>query len=62
MGATYDFYALTVTPSQPVVRPEMFADAQATLGATNDKVKSYDLSKMLDQSFTKSAIDRGLDK
>ena len=62
MGATYDFYALTVTPSQPVPRPEQFADAQATLGATNAKVKDYDVSNMLDQSFTKSAIDRGLDK
>jgi len=62
MGATYDFYALTVTPSQPVPRPEQFADAQTTLGATNAKVKDYDVSKMLDQSFTKSAIDRGLDK
>jgi len=62
MGATYEFYALTVTPSQPVPRPEQFADAQTTLGATNAKVKDYDVTKMLDQSFTKSAIDRGLDK
>src|SRR5207245_689287 len=42
MGATYDFYALTVTPSQPVPRPEQFADAQATLGATNAKVKDVE--------------------
>jgi hypothetical protein len=62
MAATYDFYAVLVTATQPFAKPEMFADAQTTLGAKSDKVKSYDVSKMLDSSFVQSAVDRGLDK
>jgi len=62
MGATYDFYAQLVTATQPFAKPEMFADSQATLGATNAAVKSFDISKMLDTSFVQSAVDRGLDK
>jgi NitT/TauT family transport system substrate-binding protein len=62
MGATYDFYAKLVTTSQPFPRPEMFADAQIILGASNAAVKSYDVTKMLDTTFVQSAVDRGLDK
>jgi NitT/TauT family transport system substrate-binding protein len=62
MAATYDFYAQLVTATQPFPRPEMFADAQSILGAKSDKVKNYDVSKMLDTSFVQSAVDRGLDK
>jgi NitT/TauT family transport system substrate-binding protein len=62
MAATYDFYAKLVTTSQPFARPEMFADAQIILGASNAAVKSYDVTKMLDTSFVQSAVDRGLDK
>jgi NitT/TauT family transport system substrate-binding protein len=62
MEATYDFYARLVTATQPFPRPEMFADAQTILGAKSDKVKSYDVTKMLDTSFVQSAVDRGLDK
>jgi NitT/TauT family transport system substrate-binding protein len=62
MAATYDFYAQLVTATQPFPRPEMFADAQTILGAKSDKVKSYDVTKMLDTSFVQSAVDRGLDK
>jgi len=62
MGATYDFYAQLVTATQPFAKPEMFADAQTTLGATIPAVKNYDLTKMLDTTFVQSAVDRGLDK
>jgi NitT/TauT family transport system substrate-binding protein len=62
MAATYDFYAKLVTTSQPFPKPEMFADAQIILGASNAAVKTYDVSKMLDASFVQSAVDRGLDK
>jgi len=62
MAATYDFYAKLVTATQPFARPEMFADAQSILGASNAAVKSYDVTKMLDTSFVQSAVDRGLDK
>jgi len=62
MGGTYDFYAQLVTATQPFPKPEMFADAQTILGAKSDKVKSYDVTKMLDTSFVQSAVDRGLDR
>jgi NitT/TauT family transport system substrate-binding protein len=62
MAATYDFYAQLVTATQPFPKPEMFADAQTILGAKSDKVKNYDVTKMLDTTFVQSAIDRGLDK
>jgi NitT/TauT family transport system substrate-binding protein len=62
MGATYDFYAQLVTATQPFAKPEMFADSQTTLGATNTAVKGFDVTKMLDSSFVQSAVDRGLDK
>ena len=62
MGVTYDFYAQLVTATQPFAKPEMFADAQTILGAKSDKVKAYDVTKMLDTSFVQSAVDRGLDK
>ncbi len=62
MGATYDFYAVNVAPSQPFAKFEMYADAQATLGANDPKVKAFDIMKLLDSTFVQSAIDRGLDK
>ncbi len=60
INATYDFFVKEVSPSQPFSKPEQFADAQAQLGATNDKVKSFDLSKLFDSSFVQSAVNRGL--
>ncbi len=62
LGIAYDFYANNVHVSLPAPRPEQFADAKATLGEKNEKVKNFDLSKLLDDSFVKSAADRGLDK
>lgn len=62
MNATYDFYALSVAPTQPFAKPEMYADGQAVLGANDAKVKAFDVAKMLDSTFVQSAVDRGLDK
>lgn len=62
LGATYDFYAVKVATVQPFVRPDMFKDAQTQLGAKNEKVKAYDVTKMLDTSLVQNAIDRGLGK
>ncbi len=62
LGATYDHYAGTVIPSAPFVRADQFADTIQTLGRTNEKVRTFDVSKILDQSFVQSAIDRGVDK
>ncbi len=61
LAKTYD-YAMEIFPSLPYARAEQMADSVRVLGANNEKVKSYDLSKMLDESFVKSAAERGLDK
>ena len=59
----YDFFIgakTPVTPLYPGVAPEQFKDAVDILGATNDKIKTVDLGKLLDPSFVKSAQDRKL--
>ena len=49
-----------VTPVYPLPAADQFKDAQTILGADNDKVKTYDVTKMLDTSFVKSAQERKL--
>jgi len=59
----YNFFiggSSPVTPPYPFPAVEQFKDAVAILGADNDKIKSVDISKMLDTSFVKSAQDRKL--
>ncbi|MBI3522108.1 MAG: ABC transporter substrate-binding protein [Chloroflexi bacterium] len=61
LGATYD-YAMGLFPSQPYAKIEAFADSIRVLSATNPKIAGFDAMKILDDSFVKSAVDRGLDK
>ena len=59
----YNFFiggSSPVTPVYPFPAVEQFKDAVAILGPDNDKIKSVDISKMLDTSFVKSAQDRKL--
>lgn len=59
----FDFFvggASPVTPAYPIVDVGQFKDAVEVLGKTNDKIKTVDISKMLDNSFMKSAQDRKL--
>jgi NitT/TauT family transport system substrate-binding protein len=58
----YDFFMKEVTPALPYPKVEQFADAKEELGKKNEKVKNFDVAKLLDESFVKSAADRGLDK
>ncbi len=58
LGVTYDFFVGTVTPNYPVVRADLFGDAVEQLSATNDKIKAFDLNKILDNSYVQSAMDR----
>jgi len=63
MTSAYDFFiggASPVTPIYPFPAVEQFKDAIAILGVTNDKIKTVDVSKMIDTSFVKSAQDRKL--
>jgi NitT/TauT family transport system substrate-binding protein len=62
MDKTYDFFVNEVIPQYPLPKPEQWADSVAVLGEKNDKIKTFDVSKMLDDSFVKSAQERGVDK
>jgi len=62
MGSAYDFYAQEVIQQPPYCQTDQFTDAQAVLGQKSDKVRSFDLGKLFDNSFVKSAVDRGLAK
>jgi len=52
--------ASPVTPLYPAPVVEQWKDAVAILGPDNDKIKTVDISKMIDASFVKSAQDRKL--
>jgi NitT/TauT family transport system substrate-binding protein len=62
MDVTYDYFTTKVIPTLPDARPELYAGSQRVLGAQNDKVKAFDVARMLDDSFVQSAAARGLDK
>ena len=57
-----DFYLAEALAALPYPKPELFAAAQETLAASNAAVKSVDVKTMVDESFVKSAADRGVDK
>ncbi len=60
LNAAYDFYSKSVVPLTPEVRVDHFADSVTTLGVTNEKVKAFDLAKLIDNSFVADAVKRGL--
>ncbi len=60
MAKTVEFYVTEVFPANPAPRLELFGDAVATLAARNERVKTFDLAKLIDPSFANKAIDRGL--
>jgi len=62
MVPSYEFYANETMPSLPYPKPEQFKDSIEQLAPKNDKLKGFDVTKILDESFVKSAADRGLDK
>lgn len=59
LNAAYEFFSKEF-PSLPYPKPEYFAEAITTLGKNNEKMRNFDVSKVLDQSFVQSAADRGL--
>jgi len=62
MNLTYDYYLQEVFPVVPDPKPELFADALDQLSKTNDKIKNFDLTKLIDPSFVNDARARGLGK
>ena len=62
MSIAYDFFMSQVTPSLPYPKAEQFADSQHFLGQNNKRVHDYPISKLINDSFMRSAANRGLDK
>ncbi len=62
MSAAYDYYVGKVIPALPFPKPDQFADAVDQLGQKNAKVRNFEVAKILDESFVKSAEARGLAK
>jgi ABC-type nitrate/sulfonate/bicarbonate transport system substrate-binding protein len=58
LESTYDFFVGSVIPQYPVINREQFTDSIAHLSATNEKVKAFDVSTVIDNSLVQSAIDR----
>ena len=59
---TWEYATKQLFPSLPSPKLDQWGDIVAELGKTNDKIKSFDVSKILDDSFVQSAARRGLDK
>ena len=62
MQATASYYMKEIVPALPYPRSAMFKDALAVLATRNDAARTYDVSKLLNQSYVKSADNRGLGK
>jgi NitT/TauT family transport system substrate-binding protein len=60
MQAAYDWYVGTVLKDPPIPTAAQLAGIQEVVAKFNDKVKSVDPAKIVDDSFVKSALDRGL--
>ena len=60
MQAAYDWYVGTVLKDPPTPTTAQLAGIQDVVSKFNDKVKTVDLTKLVDDSLVKSALDRGL--
>lgn len=60
LDTTYDYFAQHIWPSLPYAKPEQFSQIVEIGAQTNPKVKGFDVNSVLDQTFVKSAEDRGL--
>src|SRR5438128_9493424 len=60
MQAAYDWYVGTVLKDPPTPTAAQLAGIQEVVANFNDKVRTVDPAKIVDDSFVKSALDRGL--
>ena len=60
MQAAYDWYVGTVLKDPPTPTAAQLAGIQEVVAKFNDKVRTVDPAKIIDDSFVKSALDRGL--
>jgi NitT/TauT family transport system substrate-binding protein len=60
MQAAYEWYVGTVLKDPPVPTAAQLAGIQDVVAKFNDRVRSVDPAKIVDDSFVKSALERGL--
>jgi hypothetical protein len=60
MQAAYDWYVGTVLKDPPTPTTAQLAGIQEVVSRFNEKVKTVDLARLVDDSLVKSALDRGL--
>jgi ABC-type nitrate/sulfonate/bicarbonate transport system substrate-binding protein len=60
MTAAYDWYVGTVLKDPPTPTAAQLAAIQDIVSKFNEKVKTVDPAKIIDDSFVKSALERGL--
>ncbi len=59
-NVTYDLFFGRVFQPIPHATPQQFTDAIEQLGKANEKVRTFDVAKILDDSFMRSAEERGV--
>jgi NitT/TauT family transport system substrate-binding protein len=62
LQATYDLTIKQIMQIPPVTTPQMFQDALTQLATKTSKAKSYDINKLIDNSFVNDAAKRGIGK
>ncbi len=62
LSQTYDFYVAQIMPLYPHPTVSTFEASKTALVGTNPKVKDLDVTKVIDDSFVKSAEDRTVGK
>ncbi len=62
LDATYDYTIQQVMPGIPYADPAQFKDTIDQVAKRDPAARSYDMTKLVDDSFLKSAAERGLDK
>jgi len=55
LNRAWQYYVTNIVPSTPASKPEQFSDAVAALSQKNEAVKSYDLSKLLNNAYADKA-------
>ena len=60
VNITYEYYVTKVHPKIPSVEPAQFQETMDRLAKGNEKVKSFDLKKFLDNSYIDKAQQSGL--
>jgi hypothetical protein len=62
LDVTYDYFATEVWPDYPHVTADQLADGKAELSKKDEKLKNFDVSKIIDDSFVQDAEKRGVAK